>query len=87
MGNPGPDSPKISRALAEGARRSRESQAPGGPAAAPAPTPAPVPPTVWTTPVGAYLVRHKWKFVGLLFLLLTELCLLFLGKGLVMGPG
>ena len=31
--------------------------------------------------------RHKWKILGLLFLLLTELCLLLLGKSLAMGPG
>ena len=31
--------------------------------------------------------RHKWKILSLLFLLLTELCLLLLGKSLAMGPG
>jgi hypothetical protein len=31
--------------------------------------------------------RHKWTILGLLFLLLTELCLLLLGKTLVRGPG
>ena len=31
--------------------------------------------------------RHKWKILGLLFLLLTEACLLLLGKSLAMGPG
>lgn len=87
MGGPGPQDPEIARALAEGARRSREVQGPGSPAPLAAPRPLPAPATVWTTPVGAFLVRHKWKFIGLLFLLLTELCLLFLGKGLVMGPG
>jgi hypothetical protein len=30
--------------------------------------------------------RHKWKILGLLFLLLTEACLLLLGKTMVMGP-
>jgi hypothetical protein len=76
----------IARALAEGARRSREVQGPGGPAPVPAPT-AQAAPVFWETPTGLFLVRHKWKFLGLLFLLLTELCLLFLGKGLAMGPG
>jgi hypothetical protein len=87
MGSPGPQDPEIARALAEGARRSRESQGPGGPAPVPAPRPSPVAPSFWEGPARAFLVRHKWKFLGLLFLLLTELCLLFLGKGLVMGPG
>jgi|GEM_PF-3615959 len=31
--------------------------------------------------------RHKWKILSLLFLLLTELCLLLLGSSLAMGPG
>jgi hypothetical protein len=87
MGIPGPQDPELARALADGARRSREAQGPGGPAPAPAPRPSPLPPTFWERPTGAFLHRHKWKFVGLLFLILTELCLLFLGKGLVMGPG
>ncbi len=87
MGSPGPQDPEIARALAEGARRSREAQGPGGPAPVPASRPSPFPPAFLETPAGAFVVRHKWKLVGLLFLLLTELCLLFLGKGLVMGPG
>lgn len=87
MGSPGPQDPAVARALAEGARRSREAGGPGGPAPVPAPRPSPIPPAFWATPTGAFLVRHKWKFLGLLLLLLTELCLLFLGKGLAMGPG
>ncbi len=87
MGNHGPEPPETARALAEGARRSREAQDPGGPAPSPATRPVPAPPTFWERPAGTFLVRHKWKLIGLLFLLLTELCLLFLGKGLVMGPG
>ena len=87
MSSPGPGDTETARALAEGARRSRDAQGPGRPAPTPARRPSPVPPIFWETPAGAFLVRHKWKFVGLLFLLLTELCLLFLGKGLVMGPG
>jgi len=87
MESSGPGDTEIARALAEGARKSREAQGPGGPAPVPAPRPSTARATVWTTPARAFLVRHKWKFFGLLFLLLTELCLLFLGKGLVMGPG
>lgn len=86
-GIPGPRDPETARALAEGARRSREAQGPGGPAPLPVSRPAPVPAAFWETPTGLFLQRHKWKFIGLLFLLLTELCLLFLGQGLVMGPG
>jgi hypothetical protein len=73
--------------MAEGAQRSLEARGPGGPAPAPAPLPAPGPVAFWRSPVGAFLVRHRWKFYGLLFLLLTELCLLLLGKTLAMGPG
>jgi hypothetical protein len=43
--------------------------------------------TFWRSPVGSFLVRHRWKIYGLLFLALTELCLLLLGKTLAMGPG
>ncbi len=87
MGNHGPEPPETARALAEGARRSREAQDPRGLAPSPTSRPVPAPPTFWERPAGLFLVRHKWKFIGLLFLLLTELCLLFLGKGLVLGPG
>jgi hypothetical protein len=87
MSDPGRQDPETARALAEGTRRSREAQGPGGPAPVPASRPSPVPQAFWEKPVGAFLARHKWKVIGLLFLLLTELCLLFLGKGLVMGPG
>ena len=87
MGSPGPRDPEIARALAEGARRSREVQGPGGPAPAPVSRPVPATPAFWERPAGAFLVRHKWKILSLLLLLITELCLLFLGKGLVMGPG
>jgi hypothetical protein len=41
----------------------------------------------WGSPVGSFLVRHRLKMFALLFLLLTELCLLLLGKTLAMGPG
>ncbi len=87
MGSPGPRESETARALAEGARRSREAQGPGGPPPVPASRPSPVAPTFREGPARAFLVRHKWKLFALLFLLLTELCLLFLGKGLVMGPG
>ena len=30
--------------------------------------------------------RHKWKILGLLFLILTEACLLLLGQTIVRGP-
>ena len=86
MGSPGPGDDEIARALTEGARRSREAQGPGGRAPVPAPRPAPVPATFWETPTGVFLVRHKWKFVGLLFLLLFEMCLLLLGKTIALGP-
>jgi hypothetical protein len=62
---------RIRHTLAEGDRRSR--------AAVTRPSGEPVHVVLWR--------RHKWKILALLFLLLTELCLLFLGKGLVMGPG
>jgi hypothetical protein len=87
MGSPGPLDPEIARALVEGARRSREAQGPGGPAPVPASRPSPIPPAFRETPAGAFLVRHKWKFVGLLFLLLMELCVLLLGKTIAVGPG
>ncbi len=92
MGNHGPEPSQTARALAEGARRSREAQDPGSPAPSAEPSPvAPAPAAHLSpsrpAPLAAFVARHKWKLVGLLFLLLTELCLLFLGKGLVMGPG
>lgn len=31
--------------------------------------------------------RHQWKVYSLLFVLLTELCLLMLGRTLALGPG
>lgn len=72
----------VRRALAEGAERSRVAARPGG--MAPVPPPAPV----VSEPMRLVLWRrHKWKILGLLFLLLTELCLLLLGKSLAMGPG
>lgn len=86
MSSPGPGDTEIARALAEGARRSKEIRGPGGAAPVPARRPSPVPPTFWETPTGAFLVRHKWKFVGLLFLLLFEMCLLLLGKTIALGP-
>lgn len=58
------------RALAEGDRRSRE--------AVTAPTREPLHLVLWR--------RHKWKVVGLLFLLLFEMCLLLLGSTIAMGP-
>jgi hypothetical protein len=57
--------------LEEGARHSRE--------AVTRPAQEPMRLVLWR--------RHKWKILSLLFLLLTELCLLLLGKSLAMGPG
>ncbi|MGD0485091.1 MAG: hypothetical protein ABSB58_10665 [Gemmatimonadales bacterium] len=59
------------KALDEGARQSHEALTPS------VRDPAHV--VLWR--------RHKWKILSLLFLLLTELCLLLLGKSLAMGPG
>ena len=73
--------------MEEGAQRSREARGPGGPAPFPAPPPSAGSVTFWRSPVGSFLVRHRWKIYGLLFLALTELCLLLLGKTLAMGPG
>jgi hypothetical protein len=58
-------------ALDAGARQSREAVTP--------PMRVPMHVVLWR--------RHKWKILSLLFLLLTELCLLLLGKSLAMGPG
>jgi hypothetical protein len=59
------------RALEQGKRQSREAVA--------RPVRDPMHLVLWR--------RYKWKVLGLLFLLLTELCLLLLGKTIVMGPG
>lgn len=61
----------VKHALQEGAERSR--------AVAEHPVPEARHVVLWR--------RHKWKILGLLFVLLTELCLLLLGKSLAMGPG
>ena len=86
MGVPVAQSPDIARALAEGARRSEEAQGPGGPASVPALRPSLVPAAFWATPTGLFLVRHKWKFVGLILFLLTDLLLFTLGRTIGMGP-
>ena len=65
---------RTTKALEEGQQRSREI------AVAPARASARV-------VVVAFCRRHKWKIVAALFLILTELCLTFLGGTLVKGPG
>jgi hypothetical protein len=87
VGDPGRGGSEIARAMEEGARRSLEARGPGGPAPTPAPRPSPGPVAFRESPVGAFLVRHKWKLYGLLFLLVTELCLLTLGTTISRGPG
>ena len=76
------------RALDEGAERSRAAARPDeadAPAPPPdAPLPVPIDGKSWHL---ALWHRHKWKIVSLLILLLTELCLLMLGRTLAMGPG
>ena len=74
----------VRHALAEGAERSRAAARPDGTAPVPPLAPVPGPPeplhlALWR--------RHRWKIYGLLFLLVTELCLLMLGQTLAMGPG
>ena len=87
----------VRRALAEGAERSRAVARPDGsapvvPAAADAlagrsaaaVVAVPTAPDVRRVELWR---RHKWKIYGVLFLVLTELCLVLLGHSLAMGPG
>jgi len=80
-----PSSDPVRLALAEGAERSRAAVRPDGtgllqsaaaaPAASPAPAPGPPEPlrlVLWR--------RHKWKIVGLLLLLLTEMVVFLLAS-------
>jgi hypothetical protein len=62
---------QATKALAEGERRSRE---------------AALPRLRESALLGLWR-RHKWKVLVVLFLLLTEMCLLLLGGSLVKGPG
>jgi len=66
-----PEPNNVIRALEEGDRRSRE--------VVTKPVQEPLHLVLWR--------RHRWKIYGLLFLLVTELCLLLLGQTLAMGPG
>ena len=86
-GDPGPEDSAIARSMAEGARRSLEARGPDGPAPAPASRPSPGLAALREPRRVELWRRHKWKVYGLLFVLLTELCILMLGKTLALGPG
>ena len=66
-----PPEDALQRALEKGAQRSRE--------VTERPVAEPAHVVLWR--------RHKWKILSLLFLLLTELCVLLLGSTLARGNG